>query len=164
MRSAIIAIFVIGLLLPQFSFATDLSVGCAKDGYTVSAINGIFTDEEAAKDNQKWLKYFLDKGHHGEKIDYQYLLNKSHLGGLGDIIDSIRQGLFDKETINDYDLVEMLKSASEKVATQKLLLVAHSQGNFSVFKLKWGGEIIEYPAPFTKFYNPAIKLLFNLTK
>ena len=34
------------------------------------------------------------------------------------------------EAVKDYDLIEMLKDASEKVKTQKLLLVAHSQGNF----------------------------------
>ena len=43
---------------------------------------------------------------------------------------SVYQKIFDNETIQDYDLIEMLKSASEKVKTQKLLLVAHSQGNF----------------------------------
>ena len=43
---------------------------------------------------------------------------------------SVYQKIFDNETVEDYDLIEMLKSASEKVKTQKLLLVAHSQGNF----------------------------------
>ena len=43
---------------------------------------------------------------------------------------SVYQKIFDNETVTDYDLVEMLKDASEKVKTQKLLIVAHSQGNF----------------------------------
>lgn len=34
--------------------------------------------------------------------------------------------------------------------------------NFSAFKLKWGGEVYEYPGSFTKAYNPLIKLLFKL--
>ena len=40
------------------------------------------------------------------------------------------QKYFDTETVKDYDLIEMLRDASEKVTTQKILLVAHSQGNF----------------------------------
>ena len=32
---------------------------------------------------------------------------------------SAYQKIFDKETVEDYDLIEMLKSASEKVKTQK---------------------------------------------
>ncbi|MBU6142290.1 fibronectin type III domain-containing protein [Patescibacteria group bacterium] len=36
----------------------------------------------------------------------------------------------DESTVKDYDLLEMLRSASEKITTQKLLLVPHSQGNF----------------------------------
>ena len=43
---------------------------------------------------------------------------------------TIEQGLFDTETVDDYDLVEMLRAASEKVKTRKLLIVGHSQGNF----------------------------------
>ena len=33
--------------------------------------------------------------------------------------------------------------------------------NFSIFKLKWGGEVLEYPGSFIKFYNPLVKLLFR---
>lgn len=44
------------------------------------------------------------------------------------MVDVVAQGLFDQKS--DYDLAEMLNDASQKVATQKLLLVAHSQGNF----------------------------------
>lgn len=32
---------------------------------------------------------------------------------------------------------------------------------FSTFKLKWGGEVFESPPPFTKIYNPIVKLLFK---
>ena len=34
--------------------------------------------------------------------------------------------------------------------------------NFSAFKLKWGGEVYEYPGSFTKSYNPLVGLLFRL--
>ena len=36
--------------------------------------------------------------------------------------------------------------------------------NFSAFKLKWGGEVYEYPGSFTKTYNPLINLLFRLNR
>jgi len=111
-------------------FADNSSELCKKTGYTVSAINGIFTDEEEARNNQRFLKAELKDTYNGEKIDYQYLLNPSHIAGLGDLAMAAYQKIFDYEVVNDYDLVEMLKDASEKVKTQKLLLVAHSQGNF----------------------------------
>lgn len=34
---------------------------------------------------------------------------------------------------------------------------------FSTFKLKWGGEVFESPPPFTKIYNPVVKLLFKFS-
>ncbi|MCL5003857.1 MAG: peptidoglycan bridge formation glycyltransferase FemA/FemB family protein [Patescibacteria group bacterium] len=36
--------------------------------------------------------------------------------------------------------------------------------NFSTFKLKWGGEVFEYPGSFTKAYNPLIGLLFKINR
>ncbi|MSU45326.1 MAG: hypothetical protein EXS47_01725 [Candidatus Zambryskibacteria bacterium] len=114
-------------ILPNLSFAIT---GCSGDGYTISAINGIFTNKAKAEDNQKWLKYYVGDNYDGQHIDYQYLLNPTHLGGIGDIAMAAYQKMFDDGTVKDYDLVEMIKSASEKVTTQKLLLVAHSQGNF----------------------------------
>lgn len=112
------------------AFANNSPKLCSKSGYTVSALNGVFTDEEGARNNQRFLKAELGDTYNGEKIDYQYLLNPSHLAGLGDLLKVAYQKLFENETVEDYDLVEMLKTASEKVKTQKVLLVAHSQGNF----------------------------------
>jgi parallel beta-helix repeat protein len=120
---------VMTVFLPLFVFGQTNNI-CSTNGYTVATINGVFTDEDGAIINKKALEYFLPRAYHGENLTIDYLLNPPHLGGIGDIMKSIEQGIFDKETINDYDLVEMLKSASEKVHTQKLLLVAHSQGNF----------------------------------
>lgn len=34
--------------------------------------------------------------------------------------------------------------------------------NFSTFKLKWGGQVIEYPGAYVKVYNPFIKTMFWL--
>ena len=126
----IIFVVIFSITLHYTVFADDSSELCQKTGYTVSAINGVFTDEEGARNNQRFLKAQLGEIYNGEKIDYQYLLNPSHLAGLGDLVMSTYQKIFDNETVADYDLVEMLRDASAKVKTQKLLLVAHSQGNF----------------------------------
>ena len=101
---------------------------CSKNGYTILTINGIFTDEKGANNNKIQLLRNFGIYWNNQEINYQYLFNPSHLGGIGDIIDSVNQGFFDEGS--DYDLVEMLHDASEKVNTQKVLLVAHSQGNF----------------------------------
>jgi len=126
-KITLIIFSILFFIFPSFSFA---SPKCLNDGYTISAINGIFTNKKEAEDNQKWLNYYVGDTYNGEKIDYQYLLNPSHIAGLGDLAMSAYQKIFDYEAVKDYDLVEMLKDASEKVKTQKLLLVAHSQGNF----------------------------------
>ena len=124
-------IFLVSIFaVPQLSFAETADVQCSSVGYTVTTINGIFTDERGAVSNRDALEYKIGKDYKGEKVVVDYLLNPSHIGGIGDIAKVAYQGAFDQEIVEDYDLVEMLKSASEKVHTQKLLLVAHSQGNF----------------------------------
>src|SRR3989338_614964 len=117
-------------LIPNLSPAVGLVFVCSKTGYTVVTINGVFTNESEAARNATKLSDKVGDNFNGEHIVVKYLLNPSHLAGLGDIVKTIEQGLFDTETVDDYDLTEMQKSASEKVKTQKLLLVAHSQGNF----------------------------------
>src|SRR3989338_1364535 len=117
-------------LVPNFSFAVGNVERCLKDGYTVLTLNGVFTDEKGAKKNSEDLKFHLGGNYKGEKLKVDYVHNATHVGGLGDLLASAYQKYFDSETVEDYDLVEMLKAASEKVTTQKLLLVGHSQGNF----------------------------------
>ncbi|MDO8620189.1 MAG: hypothetical protein Q7R64_02470, partial [bacterium] len=125
------AFLILGFLFsPTFSFAEGTTQACSKNGYTVATLNGVFTDERGAQANVLALQKKLGFSWNSEEIKYEYLLNPSHLGGLGDILKAIEQKIFDNETVDDYDLVEMLKDASEKVSTRKLLLVAHSQGNF----------------------------------
>ena len=126
-----IKVLVIGFLFfPSLSFATGLGEVCSKNGFTVATINGVLTDKQGAGDNLVALKKKLGPSWNNEEIKYEYLLNPSHLGGIGDFVMSAYQKYFESETVQDYDLIEMLKDASEKVTTQKLLLVAHSQGNF----------------------------------
>ncbi len=116
-----------------FSFASlakaDSAV-CSTNGYTVETINGVLTNEAGASDNLRAMGPYLPKTYHGEPVAVDYLLNPMHLGGIGDLVDSADQKALENETVEDYDLVEILKDASAKVKTQKLLLVAHSQGNF----------------------------------
>ncbi len=120
----------LGIFLTTFVYvhAQEFPNLCKKDGYTISAINGVFTDEEGARNNERSLKLFLKEDYKGEKIYYHYLFNPSHGAGALDISDTLIQKFFAKQT--DYDLIEMLADASEKITTQKVLLVAHSQGNF----------------------------------
>jgi len=125
----IILIFVLGFLFfKDTSFADGISGQCSKDGYTITTINGILTNDEGAKENIKKLKETLGLDFNGQKIDYQYLLNPSHLGGVRDLSDVIAQGNFNEKS--NYDLANILIDASKKIKTQKVLVVGHSEGNF----------------------------------
>src|SRR3989344_2128819 len=118
------------LFIPNLSLASTNDFLCSANGYTIATINGVFTNDNDAKKNKEALEFKLGKEYNGEQLIVDYLLNPPHLGGLGDIAVATYQKIFDEGKVEDYDFVEILKSASEKVRTQKLLLVAHSQGNF----------------------------------
>ena len=125
----LLSLVLIIFLFPNFVFAQANT--CSPNGYTVLTINGIHTDQDGAVKNRNALKNLLlyqSSQYNNQKITVDFLLNPSHAGGAFDLIDAVQQGLFDEKS--DYDLIEMLNDASEKVATQKLLLVGHSQGNF----------------------------------
>ncbi|MEI6660027.1 MAG: immunoglobulin-like domain-containing protein [bacterium] len=120
------------IIYPQVSFASSQ---CSKTGYTILTINGVFTNESGANNNKTQLARNFGITWNNQEVTYQYILNPSHGAGIGDIIDSVGQGLFDEQI--DYDLVNMLNDTSQKLTTQKVLLVAHSQGNFyanSIYK------------------------------
>ncbi|MBI3046029.1 MAG: lamin tail domain-containing protein [Candidatus Harrisonbacteria bacterium] len=129
-KSQIVLVVVVTTLIPLTTLAQTNNRFCSSTGYTVATINGVFTDEDGAIKNRDNLKRILPDTHSNEPLTIDYLLNPSHLGGLGDIAVAVYQKVFDSSKVEDYDLVEMLKTASEQVRTQKLLLVAHSQGNF----------------------------------
>jgi hypothetical protein len=116
------------LVAPLMTLAQSDSKICSAEGYTVITINGIFTDKDGAIENKDKLDRILPDKYKNEPIKVDYLYNPSHLAGLGDLVSVINQGLFEQKS--DYDLVEMLHDASQKVTTQKFLIVAHSQGNF----------------------------------
>jgi len=118
-------VIILALFLSSKVSAQDI---CSKTGYTVLTMNGIFTNKEGAILNKNALRYKLSPTYKNQPITVDYVYNATHLAGVLDLVDAVRQGLFDSG--DDYDLVEMLSSASSKVTTQKLLLVGHSQGNF----------------------------------
>ncbi|MES3004922.1 MAG: right-handed parallel beta-helix repeat-containing protein [Patescibacteria group bacterium] len=115
------------LLSPTLVLAND---ACSKDGYTILTLNGIFTNEEEARDNKRELERKFGFNFNNQPLKIDFIHNPSHLAGLGDVLKAAYQGLLDDEIIQDYDLTEMLKTASQKITTQKVLIVAHSQGNF----------------------------------
>ena len=123
----------VGLLSLVF-FSTPVtslaSNNCSPIGYTILTLNGIFTNESDAIKNKNDLKDYLDEGHNSEPISIDYLHNPTHLDGWGDILEVYVQKVFDNRAVNLHDLDRMLYDASQKVRTQKVLLVAHSQGNF----------------------------------
>lgn len=129
MRFALYHIFVLlTAVFPAVSFAQGGGQSCFKEGYTITTINGVITDKQGAIGNMVALSKKFGPVWNDEIIDYQYLLNESHGGGIFDLTDSARQAFLGQTS--DYDLVNMLNDASDKITTQKVLLVAHSQGNF----------------------------------
>jgi len=123
-------IFFVLVIILLFSFYSKASADglCSPKGYTVLTINGINTDENGAETNALALKRKLLPTYNNQPLKVDYLYNATHLGGALDILDVIAQGVFDEKS--DYDLTNMLSDASQKVTTQKVLLVGHSQGNF----------------------------------
>ncbi|HLP86305.1 MAG TPA: immunoglobulin-like domain-containing protein [Candidatus Paceibacterota bacterium] len=127
MRNILFFIIVLSFLVitPVKIYADEM---CSKNGYTILTINGMLSDETDAKKIKYKLEEYLPNSHNNQSLKIDYLYNPSHLAGIGDTVDILAQGLLDYK--NDYDLTEILKDASEKIKTQKVLLVAHSQGNF----------------------------------
>lgn len=125
-------------LISAIFFASNVVLAdglrCSSDGYTVITINGVLTDDAGARKNKDILQNKLPPFYNNEPVLVDYLLNPSHVGGLGDWLKAgyqkVIEQFFNERSVNDYDLAKMIQDASEKVKTQKLLLVAHSQGNF----------------------------------
>src|SRR3989344_4559006 len=120
LKFKIVIIAVLGLLFPVVIFAQiNNEQICSPVGYSVFTINGIFTNEEEAKKNRTELEKITPTIFNNQPLTVDYLHNPSHIAGLGDLTMSFYQKIFDYEAVEDYDLVEMIKDASEKVKTQK---------------------------------------------
>lgn len=126
-----IALILLFALFPSVLFAQTSGLNCSSKGYTIATINGVLTDEDGAVANRDELKRRLRvTTYNGEPLTVDFLPNPSHFMGTGDALKVVIQKFFQNEVVKDYDLAQMFIDASQKVKTQKLLLVAHSQGNF----------------------------------
>lgn len=104
---------------------------CLSKGYTIISINGMLTTSSEAVYNRDAIWGALGQDYFmGQEIFVDYVYNPTH-GFFADFIDAITQKTSEKMFISDtHDLKNMLVDLSTKVKTQKLLIVAHSQGNF----------------------------------
>jgi hypothetical protein len=126
-KTKLTTLILVILLFPYSVFAQVNT--CSPVGYSIYTINGINTTIDEAKNNRRDLeRKLMLTTYNNQPVNVDFLYNATHLAGAGDIIDSIREGFFDEHS--DYDLTNMLSDASNKITTQKVLLVAHSQGNF----------------------------------
>ncbi len=118
------------LFFPSAVLSAGAERACSSSGYTVATINGVFTTEGKAIENMNALRGKLPGDYQGEALTVDYLYNPTHLAGIEDLVDSAYQKMLEGESVRDYDLGKILNDASRKIATRKLLLVGHSQGNF----------------------------------
>jgi hypothetical protein len=155
-KSKLSILLLVLFLCPYFVFAQTNTGTCSSSGYSIYTINGINTNTREAQNNkttfQNKLKIVTFKN---EPLTVDFLYNQTHLAGIGDLIDSVRQGLFDQKS--DYDLIEILNDASQKITTEKVLLVGHSQGNFYAnnFYNKVAGQVGGIPAKSLGVYGVA---------
>src|SRR3989339_2092883 len=80
-----------------FSFPVFAQVDnktCSAKGYTIMAINGVFTDEKNAIKNKDHLIDILDETYQNETLTVDYLHNPSHLAGVGDGLKALYQKVF----------------------------------------------------------------------
>jgi len=125
-----ILILILGVFfLSQINY-TEASDLCSKDGYTVITINGMVTTPPGAIYNSDAVDMIIDPTFNNQKVTVDYVYNATHLEGVGDFADSATQKVFEGSVGKSYDLINMIDDLSRKVKTQKLLFVAHSQGNF----------------------------------
>lgn len=135
--TAICGASILWVFFPSQAFAkTTGSAECSPVGYTVAFINGIFDSRDQAQANATALQLALDSLYKGEPINVQLAYNAEHLGGGGDLAETISQMLF--SPISDYDLQDLLRQLSTIDTTQKLLMVGFSQGAL------YGNSIYEY--------------------
>jgi hypothetical protein len=126
----IIWLLIIIYLSPAFVFAQNNR--CSNSGYTILTINGINTQIEGAIENRDRLQRKLSLStFNSQPVTVDFIYNPTHALQT-DLVDAIYQKYFEQRSYNleDSDFAHMLIDASDKVTTQKVLLVAHSQGNF----------------------------------
>lgn len=127
-RLLLVALGSFSLLLGQTALANN---ECLPQGYSIISINGMLTTAKGAVYNKNMLSGALKiKNYNNQKVVYDYVYNPTH-GFLPDFVDAMIQKTGERIGVSDtHDLKNMLVDLSKKVKTQKLLFVAHSQGNF----------------------------------
>ena len=102
---------------------------CSKTGTTVVFVNGMNAESEEAIEAQKEAlknKYFkinpLDKN-----ILFRYAYNPSRGEGM-DLVKSIMQSCSASNDVGDIDLLDMLNQLNERITTERVVFVGHSQG------------------------------------
>lgn len=124
------------LLLLAASPVSVHAAVCNIDGQTVIYINGIFTEEDKAKADKKEIEKTFAKEVKNQKLVsttvFELGYNATHLGGVGDILKSVLQKMWEVEgeTKEDFDLEHIVKQIQPQVTTQKILILGHSQGTF----------------------------------
>lgn len=131
MTKSVVVVFTIMILTsPATAFGSIQT--CRSSGHTVVFVNGIQTTREDADIDRKALN---DKYSMRSSVGTTVFLtgyNPTHLGGIGDKFKSMIQTFAGSHSgsVNDYDLTTILLQLHEQIATQKVLLVGHSQGTF----------------------------------
>jgi len=132
MKKVFIAVLII-ILMPLIVVADN---NCLEEGYSIVYVNGIFTEEEKAEEDRRLLiekmAIFSNLGNTNVILGY----NPSHLAGAGDLLQAVSQALM--RPVNTFDKNTILLSIHDKVKTQKILLLGHSQGTF------YTNELYEY--------------------
>lgn len=124
-----IILILFSLLLLVTNDRVESSELCTEKGYTIISINGVLTNAEVAIENKEKIKKSLFSKYQGQEVFIDYVYNPTH-GTISDLVDSALQKTSEKSFVSDTrDLKNMIIDLSKKVKTQKLLFIAHSQGN-----------------------------------
>lgn len=99
---------------------------CSPQGYSVFYVNGIFDTKMQAQADADALWYQLGHQYNSQPLTVYSAYNQSHIGGLGDLAETVAQMLF--SSLSDLDLHTMLRQMAGEDTTQKLVVVGHSQG------------------------------------
>lgn len=156
MKRVGLLLLIIGLIgIPAQGQEVERS--CSPDGYTVVFVNGVFTDEDAAKADTKNLDKEYVRWGVFDDVDFKLGHNETHvnIGGFGgtDLLHSTAQAL--TKPIAKSDLYEILWDIHSQTETRKILLVGHSQGTY------YTNEVYDYltangiPAQSIRVYNVA---------
>ncbi len=123
-----VLILILGFfLLPYITYASS----CSSVGYTVYTINGVNNTRDQASKNKFALENNFPPTYNNQPLNVDFLYNQTHVLGI-DELAAKSQIYFDQENFNvlDSNFGQIMTDASQKLTTQKVLLVGHSQGNF----------------------------------